>query len=226
MGRLQSVRKKGSWTEEEDLLLRKCIDKYGEGKWRHVPARAGLNRCRKSCRLRWLNYLRPNIKRGDFAVDEVDLIIRLHKLLGNRWSLIAGRIPGRTANDIKNFWNSHLSKKLNSENSSTIPAMKLPNSEASCPSPGWSMGPATDTRVDVTLQQAEEALTGSGPTEQNPVDEEENSFWKSLLFEVEEEAKKSSRDGSSDTALGEGDSFVDLEGLLSDGNLWDMMGSD
>nr|QTO65768.1 MYB114-like protein [Thottea siliquosa] len=83
MGRLQSVRK-GSWTEEEDLLLKKCIEKYGEGKWRHVPARAGLNRCRKSCRLRWLNYLRPNIKRGDFAVDEVDLIIRLHKLLGNR----------------------------------------------------------------------------------------------------------------------------------------------
>ncbi|KAJ0651692.1 putative transcription factor MYB-HB-like family [Helianthus annuus] len=43
-----------------------------------------LNRCRKSCRLRWVNYLRPNIKRGDFQEDEVDLILRLHKLLGNR----------------------------------------------------------------------------------------------------------------------------------------------
>ncbi|CAN1176556.1 Transcription factor MYB1, partial [Linum perenne] len=72
----------------------------------------GLNRCRKSCRLRWLNYLRPNIRRGSFAEEEVELIIKLHKLLGNRWSLIAGRLPGRTANDVKNYWNCHLSKRL------------------------------------------------------------------------------------------------------------------
>ncbi|KAH7840438.1 hypothetical protein Vadar_016978 [Vaccinium darrowii] len=45
---------------------------------------AGLNRSQKSCRLRWLNYLRPDIKRGDFGEDEDDLIIRLHRLLGNR----------------------------------------------------------------------------------------------------------------------------------------------
>ncbi|CDP02698.1 unnamed protein product [Coffea canephora] len=76
--------RKGAWTEEEDILLRKCMEKYGEGKWHQVPVRAGLNRCRKSCRLRWLNYLRPDIKRGDFASDEVDLLIRLQKLLGNR----------------------------------------------------------------------------------------------------------------------------------------------
>nr|SCA40126.1 transcription factor [Solanum commersonii] len=107
------VIRKGSWTEEEDILLRKCIDKYGEGKWHLVPTRAGLNRCRKSCRLRWLNYLRPHIKRGDFEPDEVDLILRLHKLLGNRWSLIAGRLPGRTANDVKNYWNTNLLRKVN-----------------------------------------------------------------------------------------------------------------
>nr|QTO65844.1 R2R3MYB [Brunfelsia australis] len=104
--------RKGAWTEEEDTLLRKCVEKYGEGKWHQVPLRAGLNRCRKSCRLRWLNYLRPHIKRGDFSEDEVDLILRLHKLLGNRWSLIAGRLPGRTANDVKNYWNTHLQRKL------------------------------------------------------------------------------------------------------------------
>ncbi|XP_051126844.1 transcription factor MYB114-like [Andrographis paniculata] len=103
--------RKGAWSAEEDQLLRKCIEKYGEGKWHQVPFRAGLNRCRKSCRLRWMNYLRPNIKRGFFNTDEVDLIIRLHKLLGNRWALIAGRLPGRTANDVKNFWNTHISKR-------------------------------------------------------------------------------------------------------------------
>ncbi|CAJ1830689.1 unnamed protein product [Sphenostylis stenocarpa] len=76
----------------------------------------GLKRCRKSCRLRWLNYLKPNIKRGDFSEDEVDLIIRLHKLLGNRWSLIAGRLPGRTSNDVKNYWSTYTRRKLQSHN--------------------------------------------------------------------------------------------------------------
>ncbi|XVF57008.1 hypothetical protein PTKIN_Ptkin06aG0168000 [Pterospermum kingtungense] len=104
-----------AWTEEEDDLLKKCIERYGEGKWHRVPHLAGLNRCRKSCRLRWLNYLRPNIKRGTFAEEEVLLIIKLHKLLGNRWSLIARRLPGRTANDVKNYWNCHLRKRLSAE---------------------------------------------------------------------------------------------------------------
>lgn len=75
----------------------------------------GLLRCGKSCRLRWMNYLRPNIKRGNITCDEDDLIIRLHSLLGNRWSLIAGRLPGRTDNEIKNYWNTHLSKRLVSQ---------------------------------------------------------------------------------------------------------------
>ncbi|GMH29822.1 hypothetical protein Nepgr_031665 [Nepenthes gracilis] len=104
--------RKGSWTVEEDLLLQQYIGKYGEGNWHQIPQLTGLNRCRKSCRLRWLNYVRPNIKRGQFTIDEVDLLIRLHKLLGNRWSLIAGRLPGRTANDIKNYWNTHIKKKF------------------------------------------------------------------------------------------------------------------
>ncbi|KAM1078494.1 hypothetical protein ACFX19_026163 [Malus domestica] len=80
-----SVIRKGAWTREEDDLLRQCIEIHGEGKWRQLPNKAGLNTCRKSCRLRWLNYLKPNIKRGDFTEDEVDLTIRLHKLLGNRY---------------------------------------------------------------------------------------------------------------------------------------------
>ncbi|PIA51789.1 hypothetical protein AQUCO_01100570v1 [Aquilegia coerulea] len=106
---------KGTWTAEEDQRLAEYIEIHGAKKWKSVAVKAGLNRCEKSCRLRWLNYLRPNIKRGHFTDQEEDLIIRLHKLLGNRWSLIAGRIPGRTDNDIKNYWNSHLSKKLKQE---------------------------------------------------------------------------------------------------------------
>ncbi|XVF30788.1 hypothetical protein REPUB_Repub16aG0088700 [Reevesia pubescens] len=107
--------KRGPWTTEEDEILANYIKKEGEGKWRTLPKRAGLLRCGKSCRLRWVNYLRPSVKRGRIAPDEEDLILRLHRLLGNRWSLIAGRIPGRTDNEIKNYWNTHLSKKLISQ---------------------------------------------------------------------------------------------------------------
>ncbi|GMY29042.1 transcription factor MYB251 [Fagus crenata] len=83
-----------------------------------TPKRAGLKRCGKSCRLRWLNYLRPDIKRGNISHDEEELIIRLHNLLGNRWSLIAGRLPGRTDNEVKNYWNTTLRKKAKAESSS------------------------------------------------------------------------------------------------------------
>ncbi|XVF41394.1 hypothetical protein PTKIN_Ptkin01aG0276600 [Pterospermum kingtungense] len=107
--------KRGPWTPEEDELLATYIKKEGEGRWRTLPKRAGLLRCGKSCRLRWMNYLRPSVKRGQISPDEEDLILRLHRLLGNRWSLIAGRIPGRTDNEIKNYWNTHLSKKLISQ---------------------------------------------------------------------------------------------------------------
>ncbi|CAK7339099.1 unnamed protein product [Dovyalis caffra] len=107
--------KRGPWTPEEDELLASYIKKEGEGRWRTLPKKAGLLRCGKSCRLRWMNYLRPSVKRGQIAPDEEDLILRLHRLLGNRWSLIAGRIPGRTDNEIKNYWNTHLSKKLISQ---------------------------------------------------------------------------------------------------------------
>ncbi|PRQ27391.1 putative transcription factor MYB-HB-like family [Rosa chinensis] len=103
---------KGAWMAAEDKLLLDYIKNHGEGKWSNVAKETGLKRCGKSCRLRWMNYLRPDIKRGSISDDEEELIIRLHKLLGNRWSLIAGRLPGRTDNEIKNYWNSNLAKKM------------------------------------------------------------------------------------------------------------------
>ncbi|KAL7203153.1 hypothetical protein ACSBR2_016460 [Camellia fascicularis] len=106
---------RGPWTAREDALLTKYIQLHGEGNWRSLPKKAGLLRCGKSCRLRWMNYLRPDIKRGNISPDEDDLIIKMHALLGNRWSLIAGRLPGRTDNEIKNYWNTHLSKRLLSQ---------------------------------------------------------------------------------------------------------------
>ncbi|XVE87922.1 hypothetical protein DITRI_Ditri19aG0027300 [Diplodiscus trichospermus] len=104
--------KKGPWTPEEDQKLIDYIQKHGYGNWRTLPMNAGLQRCGKSCRLRWTNYLRPDIKRGRFSFEEEEAIIQLHSILGNKWSAIAARLPGRTDNEIKNYWNTHIRKRL------------------------------------------------------------------------------------------------------------------
>ncbi|KAL8038302.1 hypothetical protein ABFX02_11G097900 [Erythranthe guttata] len=104
--------KKGPWTCDEDKKLINFILNNGQCCWRSLPKLAGLLRCGKSCRLRWTNYLRPDVKRGLLSEYEEQMVIDLHAKLGNRWSKIASHLPGRTDNEIKNHWNTHIKKKL------------------------------------------------------------------------------------------------------------------
>ncbi|CAL0303436.1 unnamed protein product [Lupinus luteus] len=118
---IKSKLRKGLWSPEEDEKLIRYMLTNGHGCWSDIARNAGLLRCGKSCRLRWINYLRPDLKRGAFSQQEEDLIIHLHSLLGNRWSQIAARLSGRTDNEIKNFWNSTLKKRLKMNTSTTSP---------------------------------------------------------------------------------------------------------
>ncbi|XP_047947121.1 transcription factor MYB83-like [Salvia hispanica] len=115
------VKRKGLWSPEEDEKLMNYMVRNGQGCWSDIARNAGLQRCGKSCRLRWINYLRPDLKRGAFSPQEEHLIIHLHSILGNRWSQIAARLPGRTDNEIKNFWNSTIKKRLKNTTTSSSP---------------------------------------------------------------------------------------------------------
>ncbi|XVE79054.1 hypothetical protein DITRI_Ditri14bG0027100 [Diplodiscus trichospermus] len=102
--------KKGPWTSTEDAILVDYVKKHGEGNWNAVQKHSGLSRCGKSCRLRWANHLRPDLKKGVFTPEEERRIVELHSKLGNKWARMAAELPGRTDNEIKNYWNTRIKR--------------------------------------------------------------------------------------------------------------------
>lgn len=187
--------KKGPWTPEEDQILINYIKLYGHGNWRALPKQAGLLRCGKSCRLRWINYLRPDIKRGNFTGEEEDTIINLHEMLGNRWSAIAARLPGRTDNEIKNVWHTHLKKRLkqkqqqepvinNHSNANHVTARSEICSGASTPDRQDSTTTSSDTS-SVTSSAANNACVkaeqSSSENNHDSLVEIDDNFWTEVL---------------------------------------------
>lgn len=110
-GSVGVVLKKGPWTSTEDDILVDYVKKHGEGNWNAVQKHTGLLRCGKSCRLRWANHLRPNLKKGAFTADEEMVIAELHAKMGNKWARMAAHLPGRTDNEIKNYWNTRIKRR-------------------------------------------------------------------------------------------------------------------
>ena len=84
--------RKGPWTPEEDETLAEYVRKNGEGNWNLVQKNTRLARCAKSCRLRWTNHLRPDLKKGSFTKDEERKVLEMHAMMGNKWSKMAEEV--------------------------------------------------------------------------------------------------------------------------------------
>ncbi|XP_074568385.1 transcription factor MYB30-like [Curcuma longa] len=193
---------RGQWMPEEDKILVDYIGKHGHGNWRALPKQAGLLRCGKSCRLRWVNYLRPDIKRGNFTKEEEDTIIQLHQLLGNRWSVIATKLPGRTDNEIKNLWNTYLKKQTDPFNTSQRESNKKKNNKS------VTSHMVSDMPVPTATEQQQQSQT----SDHNSVNAKEESlsskindenFWLEALSIVDSSASSSSSSSSSSMDLTE-----------------------
>ncbi|XP_019169573.1 PREDICTED: myb-related protein Zm38-like [Ipomoea nil] len=162
--------RKGLWSPEEDEKLIKHITKYGHGCWSSVPKLAGLQRCGKSCRLRWINYLRPDLKRGTFSQEEESLIVELHAVLGNKWSQIAARLPGRTDNEIKNLWNSSIKKKLRQKGidpNTHKPLSEVENDQENPSAATKKTGIASQDSGELSLMESEHHLLSPPAPEPN-----------------------------------------------------------
>ncbi|KAK9076326.1 hypothetical protein SSX86_004660 [Deinandra increscens subsp. villosa] len=167
--------KKGAWSEDEDDKLRAYIQRYGHWNWRLLPKFAGLSRSGKSCRLRWVNYLRPDIKHGNFTKEEEDLIVELHKKLGNRWSEMAAYLPGRSDNEIKNRWHTHLKKRAKKDDADALENEHIEPDQPNNPKQNpVHQNPDLEFQQDVERLILTESPLSSSSTNFSPTAE---SFW-------------------------------------------------
>ncbi|KAI3489959.1 hypothetical protein L1887_45874 [Cichorium endivia] len=228
--------RKGPWTEQEDVQLAIYVNMFGDRRWDFIAKVSGLKRTGKSCRLRWVNYLHPGLKRGRMTPHEERLVLEYHSKWGNRWSRIARKLPGRTDNEIKNYWRTHMRKKAQeNKRVSSSPSSSFSNSSSSssiCTNdPTVDSMPMTETK--------ERSFYDSGGIEMVPVPRGKNNT--TLMKHTKDTSEEQERIYSideiwKDIDLLENDGFIPVFDPYSDvspSQIWDyslnnfwMMGGD
>ncbi|KAH6803773.1 myb domain protein 43 [Perilla frutescens var. frutescens] len=217
--------KKGPWTSDEDKKLINFILANGQCCWRAVPKLAGLLRCGKSCRLRWTNYLRPDLKRGLLSEYEEKMVIDLHSQLGNRWAKIASHLPGRTDNEIKNHWNTHIKKKLKKMGIDPVTHQPLPPPEVVVQQSTISTDQSNDAKMMSSIDSNQLVLVNNSDfcTDEIPVIEPHEILLPSDQNSPTPSSSSSSSSCSSNVVgdLELSQSFEDYYSEILNSNIWD-----
>jgi myb proto-oncogene protein len=102
------------WTREEDAQLRASVEARGSTNWRDHAEQIGTKNA-KQCRCRWHDHLNPTVNKGPWTITEIETMQTLHAKYGNKWSLIARALSGRTDNAVKNYFATSRNAQLLSE---------------------------------------------------------------------------------------------------------------
>jgi len=155
------LRIKGRWTTEEDTRLAELVKRHGTKNWRYIASHL-RGRLPKQCRERWCNQLDPHIKKDGLTSDEWVVVKRAHEIYGNRWAEIAKQVPGRTANHIKNQWNTMLrraSADAESDGSASDDISEELSSSTTATASGHSLSSSRKRKPSARFLSADEDLS-------------------------------------------------------------------
>ncbi|XP_042512727.1 myb-related protein MYBAS1-like isoform X2 [Macadamia integrifolia] len=149
--------RKGPWTEQEDLQLMCFVGLFGDRRWDFIAKVSGslvegvmyyyYYYYYYSTSYYFEKKISLGLKRGRMTPQEERLVLELHSQWGNRWSRIARRLPGRTDNEIKNYWRTHMRKKAQERKRALSP----PSSSSSTN----SFSPTLDSTSGVSLPESQ-----------------------------------------------------------------------
>ncbi|KAL7547973.1 hypothetical protein ACHAWF_011248 [Thalassiosira exigua] len=110
---LQKPKKWVRWSDHEDQILRQAVEMWGENNFRHISDHVFRGtRTESQCKTRWKKALQPGLVKGRWTREE-DKIITDSVAAGNmKWSDIAGHLPGRIGEQVKERWVNNLDPEV------------------------------------------------------------------------------------------------------------------